>query len=313
MNCFIIDTCTEYQETFVYFSLFLQDSNGPFGLVKCNPSLTPELVYSSTFNKALKIVSGSDHVVILTEQGDLYTFGCGEQGQLGRIPECFSTRGGRKGISMLLHPQVVRFRKSRGLPPPKFNDIFCGAYHTLAFTKDQGIYAWGLNNYGQLGTSDVKTRFQPERLPSDWITESTAPNPSKKQQQQEQKPLQIVGGQHHTVLCQNGNVFAIGRKEYGRLGLGENVEDCLTPKKIPDLQNVTTVAAGTACSFAVTAPGELFSWGMGTSLQLGTGQEDDVWAPVKVAGKKIENRRILTVSAGGQHTALLVSRPEAVE
>ena len=52
---------------------------------------------------------------------------------------------------------------------------------------------------------------------------------------------------------------------------------------------------------------------MGTSLQLGTGQEDDIWKPVKVAGKKIENRRILTVSAGGQHTALLVSRPEAVE
>ena len=76
------------------------------------------------------------------------------------------------------------------------------------------------------------------------------PNQSKKQQQQEQKPLQIVGGQHHTVLCQNGSAFAIGRKEYGRLGLGENVEDSLTPKKIPDLQNVTTVAAGTACSFA---------------------------------------------------------------
>lgn len=301
------NTCKEYQEMFV--SLCLQDSNGPFGLVKCNPSFAPELVYTSTFNKALKIVSGSDHVVILTEQGDLYTFGCGEQGQLGRIPECFSTRGGRKGISMLLHPQVVRFRKARGLPPPKFSDIFCGSYHTLAFTKDQGVYAWGLNNYGQLGTNDVKTRFQPERLPSDWIAESTAP----KKQQQEQKPLQIVGGQHHTVLCQNGSVFAVGRKEYGRLGLGENTEDCLAPKKIPDLQNVTTVAAGTACSFAVTAPGELFSWGMGTSLQLGTGSEEDVWVPVKVTGKKIENRRILNISAGGQHTALLVSRPEAVE
>ena len=289
----------------------LQDSNGPFGLVKSSPSLSPELVYSTTFNKAVKVVSGSDHIVILTEQGDLFTFGCGEQGQLGRIPECFSARGGRKGISVLLHPQVVRFRKLRAFPKPKFNDVFCGLYHAFALTQDQAIYAWGLNNYGQLGTDDSNMRFQPERLPSDWITKSTAPNLTKNQCHKQN--LQIAGGQHHTLVCQNGSVFAIGRKEYGRLGLGENTEEPLLPKTIPGLQNIATIAAGTACSFAVSESGEAFAWGMGTNLQLGTGEEDDVWTPVRMAGKKIENRRVLSASAGGQHTALLVSRADAVE
>ena len=32
-------------------------------------------MYSSSFNKAIKVTSGANHVMILTEQGDIYTFG----------------------------------------------------------------------------------------------------------------------------------------------------------------------------------------------------------------------------------------------
>lgn len=35
---------------------------------------------------------------MLTAGGDLYTLGCGEQGQLGRVPELFANRGGRQGL-----------------------------------------------------------------------------------------------------------------------------------------------------------------------------------------------------------------------
>ena len=70
---------------------------------------------------------------------------------------------------------------------------------------------------------------------------------------------------------------------------------------------VVTVAAGGACSFVVTATGELYGWGMGTNLQLEMSDEEDVWTPERVTGKKMANRRTLAVSVGGQHTALLVS------
>ena len=73
---------------------------------------------------------------------------------------------------------------------------------------------------------------------------------------------------------------------------------------------VVTVAAGGACSFVVTATGELYGWGMGTNLQLGMSDEEDVWTPERVTGKKMENRRTLAVSVGGQHTALLVSNSD---
>jgi len=42
--------------------------------------------------------TGNDHLVMLTAAGVVYTCGCGEQGQLGRVPELFADRGGRKGL-----------------------------------------------------------------------------------------------------------------------------------------------------------------------------------------------------------------------
>lgn len=45
---------------------------------------------------------------------------------------------------------------------------------------------------------------------------------------------------------------------------------------------------------------------MGTNLQLGTGEEEDEWSPVKMTGKQLENRSVLMASSGGQHTVLLV-------
>ena len=231
-------------------SFLFQDSNGPFGLVTRVPSSSPELVYSAPSNAAVKVVSGSDHVTILTEQGDIFTFGCGEQGQLGRVPECFSSRGGRKGISVLLQPQVVRFKKARGVPKPIFGDVFCGLHSTFAVTQDQRVYVWGLNNYGQLGTNDLDIRFQPERLPQNW-TEANDDG--------ERSPgsrLQIAGGQHHTLLCQDGSVFVMGRADYGRLGLGENCGERSVPTRVPDMASASSVAAGSCCSFSVTESGE---------------------------------------------------------
>jgi regulator of chromosome condensation len=265
------------------------------------------LVYTSPSNQAIKIASGNDHVALLTANGDIITFGCAEQGQLGRVPEIFSARGGRKGIQFLLKPTPIRFRKTRNFPSPRFKDLFCGSYHTFGLTEDEAVYSWGLNNYGQLGTGDVESRFQPERLPADWIKEDETDGVMGSPRGcLRYKGLVISGGQHHSVLCNKGSVYVMGRKDYGRLGLGPNSSlEPTTPTRVPGLDRMMSVSASTVCSFAVSEGGELYSWGMGTNLQLGTGEEEDVWTPHKVAGKKIEGKKVLDCSAGGQHTALI--------
>lgn len=46
----------------------------------------------------VKIASGSDHLVFLTNRGEVYTCGNAEQGQLGRTSERGSTRNARAGL-----------------------------------------------------------------------------------------------------------------------------------------------------------------------------------------------------------------------
>lgn len=67
----------------------------------------------------------------------------------------------------------------------------------------------------------------------------------------------ISGGQHHTLLLdEEGGVFAMGRKEYGRLGLGPSCDDQSSPQKLQGLPRCSDVSCGNVVSFAVTTEGE---------------------------------------------------------
>ncbi|PIK36401.1 putative regulator of chromosome condensation [Apostichopus japonicus] len=69
----------------------------------------------------------------------------------GRIAECFSIRGGRKGLSLLLEPALVIRPKIRGQGKVFFEDVWCTPYCTFARVRGGGVYGWGLNNYHHLG------------------------------------------------------------------------------------------------------------------------------------------------------------------
>ncbi|XP_077151737.1 regulator of chromosome condensation isoform X1 [Ranitomeya variabilis] len=268
-----------------------RDNNGVIGLLEpMKKSMVPVQVYINA--PVVKIASGNDHLVMLTSDGHLYTSGCGEQGQLGRVPERFTNRGGRKGLDRLLIPQCIQL-KVKGCGRVVFLDIFCGAYFTFAISQEGHVYGFGLSNYHQLGTKTTNSCYAPQNLTS--FKNST------------KSWVGFSGGQHHTVCVDSeGNAYSLGRAEYGRLGLGENADEKNEPTLISKLPKIATVACGPSVSFAVSKDGRVFSWGMGTNQQLGTGEEDDVWSPYEMTGKQLENREVLSVSSGGQHTVLLV-------
>ncbi|KAG6439620.1 hypothetical protein O3G_MSEX000927 [Manduca sexta] len=68
----------------------------------------------------------------------------------------------------------------------------------------------------------------------------------------------VAAGQHHSLALDGaGSVLALGRCEYGRLGLPQP-EDAQHLTIIPALQhrNVVSISASTSSSFAVTAEGQ---------------------------------------------------------
>ncbi|EGW01158.1 regulator of chromosome condensation isoform X2 [Cricetulus griseus] len=285
---------TEDGRVFLWGSF--RDNNGVIGLLEpMKKSMVPVQVQLDM--PVVKVASGNDHLVMLTTEGDLYTLGCGDQGQLGRVPELFANRGGRQGLERLLVPRCVLLKARGCRGRVRFQDAFCGAYFTFAISREGHVYGFGLSNYHQLGTPGTASCFIPQNLTS--FKNST------------KSWVGFSGGQHHTICMDSeGKAYSLGRAEYGRLGLGEGAEEKSIPTLISRLPIVSSVACGASVGYAVSKDGRVFAWGMGTNYQLGTGQEEDAWSPVEMTGKQLENRVVLTVSSGGQHTVLLVKDKE---
>ena len=132
----------------------------------------------------------------------------------------------------------------------------------MAKTTGSQVVVMGLNNYSQMALSVSKglSFFMPQLSKN--LTALSC--------------QQVAIGQHHSISLENsGRVFALGRSEYGRLGLGEtdSTAEAVVPTVISSLANCVEVACGTAVSHAISEEGQCFSMGMGTNGQLGTGDE----------------------------------------
>lgn len=276
-----------------------RDSRGQMGLItagKAEPE--PKLVVSDI----VQIASGSDHVAMLTAKGDLLTMGCGEQGQLGRLPARTAPRRACAATQELLKPTKAYIPKPKGCKTRAFDGVWAGAYATFARLRETGcLYGCGLNNYHQMGGQAQSS--------SENGTVISVPQPLTSCEGHRWKL--VSGGQHHTLLLsEEGTVFSLGRKEYGRLGLGTSTpagnNDQDKPAPVPGLSGCVDVSCGEAVSYAIDGEGRLHSWGFGTNGQLGHGGDDDLFEPKAVAGK-FAGKKALVVSGGGQHAVILAT------
>uniref|UniRef100_A0A0P4WC77 RCC1-like domain-containing protein n=1 Tax=Scylla olivacea TaxID=85551 RepID=A0A0P4WC77_SCYOL len=276
----------------VYIWGCFRDNNGPLGLVtEGSGTRTPQQVLAGT--PVIKVSSGNNHLALLSQDGQVFTCGCGEIGQLGRIAEVFASRSSRNrnGIQALLDPQPIKvyYRRKAVL----FDEVWAGGLGTFVRAKATGdIYGFGLNNYNQMGDDDTNQKFQPVRL--------------KNFAGKTWKQLSI--GQHHSLgVTEDGVAHCMGRREYGRLGLGELKEDMKKPTPITSLEEhkAKSVSAGECVSLVVVEGGQVFGFGMGTNNQLAQGDDEDQLVPVPLGGKQLAERNVVAAQAGGQHTVIL--------
>jgi len=269
-----------------------RDNNGPLGfLEKGEIQKTPVQLLENI--PVVKVASGNNHLALLSFDGFVYTAGCGEVGQLGRLHEAFACRDARnrKGVESLLTPQPIKVFKAR--KHVTFDDVWAGGLATFARAKETGdVYAFGLNNYNQLGDEDTNAKYQPVLL-KDFKGKTWA---------------QVSTGQHHSLAIDgDGVAHSFGRHEYGRLGLEGLKHDLKKPTPVTELaeKKATGISAGECVSIVVCEDGSAYGFGMGTNNQLAQGDDEDRLTPALLAGKQLQERNVVSAASGGQHTIIL--------
>ena len=247
--------------------------------------------------KVSSVASGSNHLLVLTTHGNVYSWGAGEQSQLGR--------------------RVIARRKIHGTVPEKITletrgrkavTIGAGAYHSFAVDETGDIWGWGLNSMGQTGTGYESTEDAVVQLPKK-VTRLS------KEELDGDVVVHIDGGAHHSLfLLASGKVYACGRSNGGQLGLAddhvafkENTNDEFiaepTLVTFPDPDDpVIQISCGAHNNAAVTRGGALYCWGQGVQSELGLGDEEEARTPRVVVRKEGGAWFAAAVACGGQHT-----------
>lgn len=227
----------------------------------------------------------------------------------------FCQKGGRRGADKVLAAATIQLKKVTR-KTGRVIDVACGQYSSFLVTESGQVIGFGLNNCYQMGYHDREVRYAPEVIPI-------------KDGDEDVKVKRIASGMHHTLFLSEsgkflfwkahsniylclGDVYTVGCGDYGRLGVGQKDELRESKKvlKVTLPKPAIDVGSGSCTSYAILDDSTAMAWGMGSNLQLTNGSEDDEWEPIKMAGKQIDEKKILTVSGGGQHAILLIDASE---
>lgn len=293
---------TDQHEVFVWGNF--RDEHGSVGLTpECNGQSTVKPLRLLPDIKFKDIASGSNHMLLLDVDGNVYSFGVGAQGQLGRmnLDEIGDTE---KPISIndsnrdsFLTPQKVSLKNVDPQRPFICDAVYAGNFSSFATNTDKKknrLAGWGLNNYFQLGYKGQKGQLVQPFPRRSTFTCSTS-------------MINVACGQHHTLfLTKTGRVYSAGRKDYGMLGLGKVDKEICPAQHVSSIPNpVTDISAGINTSFAVDCEGILYAWGMG-GYNLGQGSEDqDLTKPTPVPSLK--DKKVESVSSGGAFTSVVAT------
>jgi alpha-tubulin suppressor-like RCC1 family protein len=130
-------------------------------------------------------------------------------------------------------------------------DIACGWSHSIGIKNDGTVWAWGYNDFGQLGLGDTTNRFSPVQIPGISGGKSAA-----------------CGAWHSLILKNDSTVWACGINGYGTLGNNTTTQSS-NPVQTLITPNVTFISSGGADCYAIKSDGSLWAWGRNSFWQLG--------------------------------------------
>ena len=120
-----------------------------------------------------------------------------------------------------------------------------------------------------------------------------------------------LGACHGSALTADGEVHVWGGGAFGELGLGDDVEESPSPRKLPALaggQRVVDLSCGFYHTACVTAEGGVWTWGWGRDGQLGHSEASATPRRVEGTLRQVPCR---AVACGHHATSVLSNEGDA--
>jgi alpha-tubulin suppressor-like RCC1 family protein len=193
------------------------------------------------------VALGDNFMIALSRAGEVFSFGSSSAGQLGL--------GHLKNIGIAEQVQLNASKDAASKDAAaKLNasikSIVVGATHVLALCREGNVYAWGSNQYGQLGHQRKRYDSQAALL------------------EMPEKITALAAGTHFSLaLTESGDVYAWGWNGFGQLGVNDTLPRS-TPTKVPGLAQIQAIAAGDMHAVAI-GKCALYGWGSNDAGQLG--------------------------------------------
>ena len=223
---------------------------GQLGLGDWTGHRSPQRVASLKGHFVRLVVCGSFSTAAVTDAYELFTWGCGREGQLGH--------GDRSSPKA---PRLVEALRDTPIVSVSF-----GEHHTAALTRDGELLAWGCAGGGRLGLGE--DGGEDELLP-------------RQVEALEGIPLSGVAcGESFTVAIsrEEGRVYSWGHGEHGELGQEAETtvsQPCSIPSSRFQHEIPCQLSCGRQHTLLLTEAGNVYTWGRGLNGQLGHGSRGD--------------------------------------
>lgn len=212
---------TEAGEVFTWGS----NREGQLGYTSVDTQPTPRRV-SLLRSKVVALAAANKHTVVVSDLGEVFTWGCNKEGQLG-----YGTSNSASNYA----PRVVEYLKGKA-----FVGVAAAKYHTIALGSDGEVFTWG----HQLVT--------PKRVVISQILKKVGNIPMKFHRKERLHVVSITAGNTHSMaLTEDGTLFYWMSSDPD-LHCQQLFSLCGT--------NVACISAGKYWTAAVTVTGDVYMW-----------------------------------------------------
>ncbi|CAL8272583.1 unnamed protein product [Merluccius merluccius] len=217
--------------------------------------LEPVLLQFFEERPVRQVSCGDNHVVVLTQRGEIYSWGCGEHGRLGLDCE-----------DDFPSPMQVELPKGATIC-----SVSCGSDGTFFLTEAGRGLACGNNEFNKLGLNQGTSGLKNHRGEICQGIPYTTTLTLVKQLSRFHIQVISLGKTHTAAIDERGRLVTFGCNKYGQLG----VKDFKKHQGVQVLVGpfggnvVTKVSCGDGFTIAATEDNQIFAWGNAGNGRLG--------------------------------------------